>query len=139
MAAASQFMGGTENISINTVLAGSLAIMVGWGMYSCYKKTGSLTPGSIIGCIAGDLTGGIFKAGEGIAKETWNKILKPGAIETYKGALKPAGKFINKEVLKPVLKVITKPSTILTSIGKSKTIKKLGNDIAKPFKKLKFW
>jgi len=147
---------GAENISINAVLGGSVAIVIGYGMYKCYQKTGSISIGSLMGCIAGDLTKGSIEAVKEIGKELYSGAIKPIAVGTYDKVLKPVGKktvdFFKQNVIPPIsgpvtVSNITKklPGAMLKQIPfaggatNAGDLKKIGDTLKKGVKKLKFW
>lgn len=103
----------------NAMIVGGLGL-VGYGLWGCYKETGSLSLSSLIECMGV----GLFDAGEGLvehaAEDIYNKGLKPA----YEKALKPFGKTVYNKALKPAYKAVIKP------VGHE--IKKDFNAIEKP-------
>lgn len=85
----------------NTVMSAAALGLVGWmgfTMYSCYKKTGSIG----LSCLIQDVSSGLVNSAIDGTKDVYSKLLAPAAKGIYKEALKPAGKAIYGKVLKPV-------------------------------------
>lgn len=84
-----------------------------WEAYTCYKKTGSLTPSSLMSCFLVDTGKTLMKSTAELGKYVWNKGVKKGAVEVYNKALKPIGKKTFNKLLKPGYKQLKNTPRLL--------------------------
>lgn len=97
-----------------TILIGGVTLLLGWSVYSCYKKTGTISIKGLATCFLTDTGEVLGKVGLNLAKDAWKHGIKPGAKKLYskalkplyKKGLKPAGKAIFNKGLKPSYKFL---------------------------------
>lgn len=78
--------------------------IVGWQVFTCYRKTGSVTPSALMSCFMVDTGKTLIKSTAELGKYVWDKGVKKGAVDLYKKALKPIGMKTFNKVLKPGFK-----------------------------------
>jgi hypothetical protein len=108
--------------------------IIGYSIFRCYKKKKSLSMSAITSCIFTGTIESLAGTAKDLGKETYKKLIKPGAVGLYKKGLKPIGVKTFNKVLKPAYKSMRNiPKKI--AHDSQKALKKVGKKTKSGLKK----